>query len=175
MERLYFIAIIPPVEIQDEITQLKLELAEKFDSKHALKSPPHITLHMPFKWKDKKLPLLKNVIEEVNGQFQPFEIALRNFDFFEPRVIYVDVVPNESLNALQILVVKKCREDLNLDNSSYKNQPFHPHVTIGFRDLKKAKFYEARQFYEKKEISFKFPVNKLLLLAHDGERWDVVQ
>jgi len=171
MESLYFIAIIPSVEIQDEITHLKQEMSEQFGSKHALKSQPHITLHMPFKWKDKKLVLLKSLIEEINDQLMPFEIQLNGFDFFEPRVVFVDVVPNQSLKELQDFIVRKCRMDLNLDNGNYKSMPFHPHVTIGFRDLKKARFYEAKKYYEKREISFKFLVRKVQLLKNDGVRW----
>ena len=38
-ESLYFIAVVPPSKIQDEITQLKNEVADKFGSRHALNAP----------------------------------------------------------------------------------------------------------------------------------------
>ncbi|WP_436514621.1 2'-5' RNA ligase family protein [Ekhidna sp. To15] len=172
-ESLYFIAVLPPPSIQEEITQLKLEVAEKYGSKHALKSPPHITLHMPFKWKDKRITELVQVMETLNNQHDPLEIELRNFDFFEPRVVFVDVKENERLEALQKKVVDTCRKMLKLDNANYKNRPFHSHVTIGFRDLKKPMFYEAKKAFENRKVSFVFEADEITLLKHDGKKWNV--
>lgn len=174
-ESLYFIAIVPPQEIQDRITTLKYEVAEKFNSKHALNAPPHITLHMPFKWKEKKLDQPKGVIQKLNNELTPFEIALKDFDFFEPRVVFVNVVENEQLNQLQKAVVDTCRKELNLDNANYKNRPFHPHVTIAFRDLKKPMFFEAKEYFEKRTFDAEFEVNKVSLLKHNGNKWNVME
>lgn len=173
-EALYFIAIVPPEQIQKEITQLKLEVAEKFNSSHALKAPPHITLHMPFKWKDKKWTQLASIINRFNSQLTPFDIELKGFDFFEPRVIFVNVIENEHLNTLQKSVVDGCRKELNLDNANYKDRPFHPHVTIGFRDLKKTMFYEAKKEFEMRTMSLQFEVGKIALLKHDGVKWSII-
>ena len=49
---LYFIALIPPDEIREEVKSLKEEMSARFRSSHALKSPAHITLQMPFKRDD---------------------------------------------------------------------------------------------------------------------------
>ncbi|MEP1096857.1 MAG: 2'-5' RNA ligase family protein [Cyclobacteriaceae bacterium] len=169
-ESLYFIAIVPPEDIQDKITEFKHTIAEKFGSQHALNAPPHITLHMPFKWKLKKIEKLHETTQEINSEVHSFSIELNGFDFFEPRVVFVDVVENEKLKNLQKLVVDRCRKKLKLDNGNYKNQVFHPHVTIGFRDLKKRMFYEAKEYFEGKDASFKFQVKKVELLKHDRER-----
>lgn len=174
-ESLYFIAVVPPTEIQEEITKLKQEVAEKYESRHALKSPPHITLHMPFKWKDMRYEELVAVMEKLSNDFEPFEVQLKDFDFFEPRVVFVDVVENEKLNQLQKEVVDVFRKQLKLDNANYKNRPFYPHVTIAFRDLKKRMFYEAKKEFEKNEFNFKFRVEKISLLKHDGTKWNAIQ
>lgn len=173
-ESLYFIAIVPPKDVQEEITALKHEIAEKYGSKHALRSPPHITLHMPFKWKDKQYEELVEVIKTLNQDLDSFEIRLKDFDFFEPRVVFVNVVENEKLNQLQKEVVDVCRKQLKLDNANYKNRPFHPHVTIGFRDLKKRMFYEVKKEFERRAVSFAFRVAEITLLKHDGKKWNVV-
>ena len=174
-ESLYFIAVVPPTEIQDEVTKLKHEMAENYGSNHALKSPPHITLHMPFKWKDMRFDELKQVMEKLNNQLKSFEIQLKNFDFFEPRVVFVNVVENDKLNQLQKEVVDTCRKDLKLDNANYKNGLFHPHVTIGFRDLKKSLFYEAKKEFGKRDFSCGFRVEEISLLKHDGVKWTVIK
>ncbi|WP_420576719.1 RNA 2',3'-cyclic phosphodiesterase [Ekhidna sp.] len=173
-ESLYFIAIVPPEDIQEEITKLKHEVAEKYGSKHALRSPPHITLHMPFKWRDKRFDELAEVIKNLNSDLAAFEVELKDFDFFEPRVVFVNVVQSEKLKKLQKKVVDACRKELKLDNANYKNRPFHPHVTIGFRDLKKPMFYEAKKEFKKREVLFEFRVEEIVLLKHDGKKWNVV-
>ena len=171
MHNLYFIAIIPPPDICEEITEIKLEIADRFGSRHALNAPPHITLHMPFKWKEKKIEQLNDLIQQVNDEMKPFEIQLRNFDFFEPRVVFIDVVPNEQLNNLQYDVVRLCQRKLKLDNANYRDQPFHPHVTVAFRDLRRTAFYEAKKHYENLEIDFQFQIKEICLLKHEGKQW----
>lgn len=173
-ESLYFIAIVPPAEIQEEIMRFKQQMADKFGSKHALNSPPHVTLRMPFKWKDKKLDKLVNLMNQLNAELQPFSIQLKDFDFFEPRVVFVDVVPNKKLAKLQKNVVDLCRKVLKLENGNYKDQGFHPHITIGFRDLKKRMFYEAKQEFEAMSYGARFSASKIDLLKHDGKKWNAV-
>lgn len=170
-ESLYFIAVIPPEDIQEQVTSLKHQVAEKFGSKHALKSPPHITLHMPFKWKEKKKPQLNGVIAGINQDLKPFEVQLKDFDFFEPRVVFIDVIESTELEGLQKQVVDQCRKELKLDNANYRDRPFHSHMTIAFRDLRKKMFNEARDFFNEKKFSRKFKVERVSLLKHDGVRW----
>ena len=170
-ESLYFIAVLPPKKIQEEIKELKQVVADKFGSKHAFNAPAHITLHMPFRWKDKRAGELRNAMNLINQGWQPFEVELKDFAFFEPRVVYVDVVENEKLNQLQGHVSKTCRHELKLMNTNYKDQVFHPHMTIAFRDLKKTAFYEAKGYFESKKYNAQFIVNSVTLLWHDGIEW----
>ena len=172
-ESLYFLAIVPPKKVQIEIMQLKTLIAERFNSKHALKSPPHITLHMPFKWKNKKLPQLHSAFEKINSTVQPFKVELFGFDYFEPRVIYVDVKKNKHLNSLQNRVVDICKKDLKLYNGNYKDRLFYPHVTIGFRDLRKPQFFDAKKYFDSHEFQASFKVKEVTLLKHDGSRWNI--
>ncbi len=44
----YFIAIVIPEPFQVELMDIKNIVKDKFNSKGALRSPAHITLHMPF-------------------------------------------------------------------------------------------------------------------------------
>ncbi len=172
--KLYFVAIVPPAKIQEEVTQLKVLIAERFNSKHALKSPPHITLHMPFRWKESKLDILQETIEKINAEIESFQIELNGFAFFEPRVVYVDVVENDTLMELQKTVVDACRKSLKLENGNYKNRPFKPHMTIGFRDLRKPDFYQAKEYFKRREFNAKFQVDQVRLLKYDGAKWSLI-
>lgn len=175
-ESVYFLALLPTQKIQAEVTQLKVLIAERFNSKHALKSPPHITLHMPFKWKDSKIAQLQTALKKINKDVVPFSVELNGFNFFEPRVIYVDVMKNRELTELQARVVDVSRKDLKLDNGNYKDRPFEPHLTIGFRDLRKPQFYEAKKYFLKREFSCVFSVKKVHLLSYDKKKksWAIV-
>ncbi|MEM9897037.1 MAG: 2'-5' RNA ligase family protein [Bacteroidota bacterium] len=168
----FFIAILPPETIQREITDFKEEIARDFKSSHALKSPPHITLLMPFRWKTAKSEQLITTVNELNLQVAPFEIKLRDFDFFDPRVVFVAVEKTEELVSLQKRVITTCRYNLKIDLGNYRDLPFHPHVTIGFRDLKKEEFFKAKEVFRKRQYEARFTCERMSLLKHDGEQWE---
>lgn len=171
----YFIAVLPPEQESDQITALKHYCKMHYHSGHALNSPPHITLHMPFKWNEKKRVVLQECLQKVAAETPPFQVQLQDFDFFEPRVVFVDVAENTELRELQKRLSKQMRLNLNLFNADYKDRPFHPHVTIAFRDLKKPKFYEAKTHFSGQKLAMDFRVNELVLLKHNGKKWEVNQ
>ncbi len=173
MASLYFIAVLPHETLADKITLLKHHCKEHFGSGHALNSPPHITLHMPFKWNEKKRPALDTCLSQVAAESQKFQVQLLGFDFFEPRVVFVDVVENQDLKELQKRLSIQMRLDLNLFNADYKDRPFHPHVTIAFRDLKKPRFYEAKTYFSQQQFAEAFEVRDIVLLKHHGKNWEV--
>ncbi|MFY0688230.1 MAG: RNA 2',3'-cyclic phosphodiesterase [Cyclobacteriaceae bacterium] len=173
-ESLYFIAIVPPAELEAELYGLKQVVSETFESKKALNSPAHITLHMPFKWKDSKLDSLIDQLGELTKSYSPFEMVLDGFSCFPPRVIYVDVKENDLLSALQSDVHRQMKL-LNVFNANYKDRAFRPHITIAFRDLKKSMFMPAWEYFKDREMKRAFMVEHLTLLKHDGQRWSVLQ
>ncbi len=171
IEQLYFIAIIPPSPLREEIMTMKEHFRDHYNSKASLNSPPHITLHMPFRLKAKKEEALIKTLEEFADGQNGFEIKLKNFGAFPPRVIFVDVEPSERLETLQTNLHRTCRQKLNLHNANYKDRGFHPHITLAFRDLRKALFVEAWEEFEGKELDAGFQAESIFLLKHDGERW----
>lgn len=172
----YFIATVPETPLSDEVNALREYVGERYESSAALRSPPHITLHMPFRWReDREAQLVSTLSEFIKaGSFDEFTIALRDFGAFAPHVIFVGVVPNEALNNLQHALVLFCRQKLNLFNADYKDRPYHPHVTIAFRDLKKAQFLEAWREFETRKFKADFVARGISLLKHDGHRWEVI-
>jgi len=170
-ENLYFIAIIPPEPVYGEALALKNHFKDAYKSKAALNSPPHITLHMPFKWKEAKEIELINSLESFSLTQNPFEIRLTNFSAFEPRVIFIDVTKDEKLESLQKQLKRFCKIELNLFNADYKEFAYHPHLTLAFRDLKKPEFYKAWEEFKEKKVETSFKVDSIALLKHDGKEW----
>ncbi|WP_109831694.1 2'-5' RNA ligase family protein [Reichenbachiella versicolor] len=169
---LYFIAIVPEAPLYEELMWQKRFVADHFQSKAALNSPPHITLHMPFKWRsDREGPLLEK-LTEFHFSGSSFEIQLKNFDFFEPRVVFIDVIENPVLRSLFTELSKHIRKELKLVNADYKSRGFQPHVTIAFRDLKKPKFFEAKDYFDRQVFEARFFVDGFWILKHDGRKWN---
>ncbi len=169
---LYFIALMPPTPLLEEIKMIKEHFKNTYQSKAALNSPPHITLHMPFEWKATKEEKLLSTLTKFSTGKSAFEIQLNGFACFAPRVIYVNVAESEPLRLLQSELHRFCKKELNLFNARYRDLPFHPHITLAFRDLKKEHFDNAWTEFKEKKFSGDFIVTKISLLKHDGTVWN---
>lgn len=166
----YFIAIVLPDPLFTEIEAVKQLLYEKHGLKGALRSPAHITLHRPFDWKEEKESVLIEKLHHFKFE-KAFAIAIKNYASFEPRVIYADVLPNETLFELHKNLTSYAKRELKLFNESDDLRGFHPHVTVAFRDLKKPKFYELREEYLTKKIEGSFEYKGFSLLKLEN-RWE---
>lgn len=171
--QLYFIAIIPPSPFFEEAQSLKEYFRDEYHSKASLNSPPHITLHMPFEWKEKKEDKLIAGLRDFSLGKNRFTISFNNFFCFAPKVIYIDIAPCQSLTFLQQELFRFCKINLNLFNAQYRDLPFHPHLTLAFRDLKKDLFTKAWQEFKEKKFSGEFQVNRIFLLKHNGTHWQL--
>lgn len=167
----YFIALLPPTSLQDVAREFQMELKNGYNTKAALNSPPHITLHMPFSWNEDKLQILNQHLSDFAGQVKPFSVQLINFGAFPPRVIFIHVEPTEDLMSCQQRLERHCKVNLNLFNAEYRDRPFHPHLTLAFRDLRKANFAAAWDGFASRKYSNTFTVYNLTLLKHSGREW----
>lgn len=171
---LYFIAIIPNEPLQGRLMELKQWLFEETGSNGALRSPAHITLLMPFKWKQEKEALLFASLKKLAATISKFNIRLLGFNCFEPKVIFVDVEENSKLTEAKNQVIKMARQELKLDFLK-DLRGFHPHITIAFRDLKKPQFYQLWEQLKERPFEAKFEAGSLALLKHNGKRWNVYE
>ena len=131
----YFIAIVPPEPLLSSIREIKQAVFDDYGTKGALRSPAHITLHMPFSWEEEKEEKLIAELSDFRDQ-AAFKIRLKDYGCFEPRVVFINVPQNASLAALQQSLVKHVKQRLQLFNQSDDMRGFHPHVTVAFRDIK---------------------------------------
>ena len=173
--KLYFIGIIPPNDSYKEACKLKHYFKEQYNSRASLNSPPHITLHMPFQWKEEKENDLIQKLRQFSTDIKTFRLQLSNFGSFPPRVIFIQVNPNEALSELHKSLHRFAKRELNLFNANYKDLPFHPHITLAFRDLKKPLFVKAWEEFQSKEFKSDFNVDRFALLKHNGKTWEVFQ
>lgn len=172
-KQLFFIAILPPLEIQRSANEVKHYFAEIYNSKAALKSPPHITLQSPFYWETDRLRELKTLLAEFTQQQAFIPIILDGFAVFEPRVIYIDVRKTPELLAVQKALMQQLELSLNIVHRASKTRPFTPHITVGFKDLTKANFYRAWDEFKDKSFDATFTASKLTLLKFNGKKWQI--
>jgi 2'-5' RNA ligase len=171
--KMYFIAIVCPESINSKVLEWKLWMKEQHGCVIALRSPAHITLVPPFWMKSESEILLVNSLARFAAPQPTFDVHLKNFSNFKPRVIFIDVLPNAELTGLQNDLV-----DGLLSENAYplkkEERPFHPHVTIATRDLYKKSFYEAWETFKHKTYEATWRVNAISLLAHNKKNWDVI-
>jgi 2'-5' RNA ligase len=166
----YLIAILPPEPYAGEIYKIKEYFRDQYNSKASLNSPAHITLHMPFEFDKEEILLSKFKSLAI----EPFTIQLKDFDCFSPRVIFIDVKKNLLLEDAQRKVTDFCKRELDVFNADYKDHPFHPHVTVAFRDLKKNVFHTAWQEFKSKNYEAIFECRRISVLKHDGKLWQEI-
>jgi 2'-5' RNA ligase len=149
MNELYFIALIPPRPLKDEIHELKLE--------------------------DDDTDQLDSLLEDFAQEFDPFEVRFNKFSTFPPRVVFIDVEKSSSLLEIQEKLEKLARSHSELFNYNYAERPYHPHVTLAFKDLTKSNFHKAWKEFQDRTFEGSFTANTLFLLKHNGKAWTRVQ
>ena len=163
---------MPPEPLHSKITLIKKDFKWEYSSSAALRSPPHITLHMPFKTDGGKLSFVReNFIQRLKTE-SPFLINLVNFGAFPPRVIFINVMENESLLRLYE-IISEVMKNSNFTNQDYRGLGFHPHITVAFRDLKKREFVRAWEIYKGEQIKGEFECNSICIFKHNGKFWEV--
>ncbi len=171
----FFIALLPSQEVQDVANQIKDHFAETYNSKAAKKSPPHVTLQPPFEWQWDNVSQLSQALTTFAKNHIPIPMTLDGFSAFKPRVIFINVVKTPELLRLQKDLSDYLETYLNIVHEVAQHRPFHPHLTVAFRDLKKSAFHSAWQEYQDQCLQFNFTVSHLTLLLHNGKQWDIYQ
>jgi len=127
---------------------------------------------MPFEWRADKEENLVVSLEKISSQLPVTQVVLRGFGSFDPRVIFIHVEPSEALETLQRTLRKFCKEELGLFNADYRDLPFHPHITVAFRDLKREFYKKAWEEFREKSFTGSFLSDRIWLLKHDGKKWN---
>lgn len=170
---MYFVALVAPAEINQQVLKWKNFFKEKYGCTVALKSPAHLTLIPPF-WMNEELEdELINSINVFSIAKNKFEVALKDFAAFKPRVIYIDVLKNETLSEFHESLVYFIYQQ-NKYPVKKEDRPFHPHVTLATRDLYKKAFNEAWEIFSVKKYEASWLASGISLLRHNKKNWDVI-
>lgn len=171
---LYYIAAACPEEVNTHVNLFKDYMQQKYGSRAAQKSAAHLTIVPPFKAEEDMQGQLNDFVTTYNIGVVPFDLELKNFGHFANRVIFVDVVPNTSLNNLEQEVNVQFSE--TFPGIIFRTRPeFNPHVTIATRDIPENRFDEAWDYFEHQQFHAAFTYNGLHLYKLVNGKWEVVQ
>jgi 2'-5' RNA ligase len=169
----YFLALIPPAVLAEQLAQLKVQLQVRFHVKYALKSPSHLTLKMPFSYNEAKEGLLQEQLLQYLKEQEPFLVRVAGISNFGQRVIYHRVIPCETLTSMQVGLRTFCKKSLHLvEELSDRN--FQPHLTLAYKDLKASQFDEVLAFAREQAITAEFMADRLFLLKRIEGRWKIL-
>lgn len=171
MHPLYFWAIVAEGQLQNDLTSLKQLAADQFGSKHALRSPAHITLIQPIRLAPEQLTLTRQLIRKIAGTVNPFHIQLNGISGFPPRVVYVHVEQQEDLNALQHQLMLAFQDNDLLKSTGL--HAFRPHVTLAFRDLNADQYEPALLFFDRMNLNFMWFAHSIVRLRHHPDGWQI--
>lgn len=171
-QHLYLIALLPPAEVTNQINNVKQAFSEKYLCYKALRTLPHLTLIPPIQ-ADAYFETHLLSLEHWITQQQAFAISLRNFSFFKnPQhpVVFIDVLKNAQLNELYAGLRKQLKRYLPV---AAETPPFHPHFTVGYRDIPPQKFPEIMKDYAMQRFQADFDIKAVYLLKHNTREWKV--
>lgn len=169
---LYFVALMPPKPIMDQITGFKQYAADHFNSRRAFRSPAHITLQAPFRWDENEIGRVQTVLSDFSKKQIKFPVQFKNFNCFAPKVIYVDVIRTNELDELKSALNDTLFQELSIPKDNYPI--FHPHATIAFRDLESDIFPVAWDYFSKQTYEATFEANAMTLLKNEtGVGWHI--
>lgn len=168
------LAIMPPAELARDIERVRQAFAEKYHCKAALKPPVHITLIPPYKAGAQTEDLLIPKLEEWGRLQIPFPVTLENYGVFDRNgVVYIAVEPNDLLQLFQKDLRKKFLSLLPFPEVK-KYSSFHPHITIGYRDIPRDVFPVAAKDYLARSFFATFVTDRFYLWKHNGKKWEVL-
>ena len=171
----FFIALLPPEDVRQIARQIEQRFATVYNSRAVQKSPPHITLQLPFHWSGSELPNLQQKLTKFALTQNPIPVTLDGFGAFSTRVIYINVIPTPELLTIQKKLSNYLQSSCGIMDTGGSNRHYTPHITLAFRDLTKQNFRKAWSELEHQQLYFEFIVPVVTLLIHNGKRWHTCQ
>ena len=121
---LYFIALLLPPSAARQVERYQVWARDTFESRAALRSPPHVTLQSPFKLADDENKVLKSVLTVCAGPTATIDVTLSGFGAFPPRVVYIDVVRTPELMTVQSVLSRHLKVTFGIGCDLPVDRPF---------------------------------------------------
>lgn len=172
MSTRFFIALIPPQTVQNYADRVIQELGDRFQTRTA-KAPPHVTLQPPFIWEIDAVSQLEEILQQFAQRRSSVPVRIDGFGAFAPRVLYLNVLKTAELLSLQAALREELEAKLDIRDPKTRQRGFSPHLTVASRNINKPIFQAAWRELQGRSVQFEFVGDRLILLIHDGQRWQI--
>ena len=169
---LKLIALLLPGSLSDQVKKEQLFIANTWGSKHALRTPPHITVIPPISVNDDEEKSLLKIAEKISKVIHPFTLQLDRYDSFKPRVVFIHPEDSIELNDLQVVWRRELLASIPHVLEKYPERPYHPHITLAHRDVTPEQFKKIWMHYAEQKFSSSFGVKSFWILKHNRNGWE---
>ena len=166
-------AIMPPAPLAEQIQEVRLDFAARYNCTAALKPPVHVTVYPPF-WETTDLPDRIKGIHDWAAKQATLPVELKNYAWFDNRrspVVYIHVERTKELANMHVsflAALKKFMPDVVVMRG------YKPHFTIGYRDISPEIFPQIKEDYSTRTFEASFDLQSIFLWEHDRKQWNVV-
>ncbi|KNC83218.1 2'-5' RNA ligase [Sphaeroforma arctica JP610] len=170
--RRWFVALVPPSDIQDKASAIIDELTVKYGTRTA-RTMPHVTLIAPFEViadEGEATQPVKQVLRQVARASKPFTVSLAGFNSFAPRVLFIDVDKSACLSELKQHLERALAEACAITPD---NRHYQPHMTIASRKVRKNNFTRIWQDLDNRTFEEVWQCTEVSLLVYEDMRWKV--
>lgn len=169
---LKLIAILPPKAISDLVKEEQQLIAERWGPQHAMRTPPHLTIIPPLAVNPASFNTIKQIAIDIASSNQPFELQLKGYGAFRPRVIFINPIITGELQSLYRHWRDALEAALPALLDRYPDRPYHPHLTLAHRDVYADQFTSMWRHYQGKWFDAIFEVNSFWILHHGRSGWE---
>jgi len=146
-------------------------IASHFGSKHALQTPPHITIIPPIAIPADEESIIRKLAEKISQLSKPFTLEINGYGSFRPRVVFMRVLDSALLTKLHFDWRKELNQALPHTLDKYPERPYHPHMTLAHRDVTPIQFKNIWNHYRDLEYKTEFEVTGFWILKHNQSGW----
>lgn len=126
---------------------------------------PHITFKSPFKVHD--IEAYVDYFDSLARESLPFEVELNGVGDFDQKILFLEVVENQTINNLHEKVLQQMKDQFNIDPHPLEGENVHFHASIAAFSTKDA-FLEAKEMIENEAQKFRFQVKEFGIFYHLG-------
>jgi 2'-5' RNA ligase len=168
-------AILLDDESHNFARKMELELCDKFNLCWGLKQSPHVTIKSPFD--TNKLEPFVKYLENLAKNCKSFDVELNGFNYFEPKVIFLNVKENPPLKKLHFKILEDMKKKFKIEPHELEGKRIKFHSTLALGDVTKAKFQKAKEYLKRYKPKFKFKAKTLGIFYYLGEEagWVIVR
>jgi len=157
-------AILVSEEIFNWMRRIEVGLLRDYGANPGIKQPPHITIKQPFE--TDHIEPFEEYLDKLAEVIEPFEITLKGVGSFDQGVIFLDVIQDPRLKALQQRILSDLASR-RVRAAPFEDERYHFHATLA-TGLGNENFAKARKQLENVDAEFRFVFDTIALFMNIG-------